>query len=253
MRAGLKRAGVACMLLASLMLAGCADFTNPQALNEPMSKADPGERLNRGMFFVHTFLDNMAIRPVTSVYRGVMPDYGKQRVSAFVHNLGSPVYFANSVLQGDVDNSFAVLWRFVLNTTVGLGGIFDVASEAGLRADDRDFGETLAVWGFGSGEYTFLPVFGPGTMRDSIGRFVDILWNPSLWMHEEWPGYAQAGLTIVDTRSRHWNTIEDIYRNSLDPYATFRSAYLQKRTATITKLKASRAARSKPAAGEARE
>lgn len=220
-------------VLCAMTLAGCADYTNRQALKEPDVKADPNEGFNRAMFAIHNALDNVIIRPVTSVYRWAVPETPRGWVSNFVHNLGSPVFFVNSVLQGDPNNSFATFWRFSLNTTVGLGGLLDVASESGLKARDADFGQTLAVWGVPSGSYVFIPVFGPGTLRDTTGRFIDLAFNPTVWIHPTWYSYAQAGITIVDTRSRNYTLIDDINRSSLDPYATYRSGFLQRRTAVI--------------------
>lgn len=219
-------------LASATLLGACADYTNQAALNADV-EADPLEGFNRAMFGVNTALDKAVIRPVTYVYRGVVPEGGRESVSNFVNNIYSPVVLANSVLQGDQENSFATFWRFVVNTTFGIGGLFDVASTAGLKNRDADFGQTLAVWGAGSGPYLVLPILGPGTLRDSFGKGVDILINPVTWADEEWYGYALAGVTIVDTRSRNFTAIDDVYRTSLDPYVTFRSGYLQRRAREI--------------------
>jgi len=229
-----KRA-LACM--AAFALVGCADYTTRKAQNDPDINPDPYEGFNRAMFGVNKALDAAIIRPVTYVYRNTVPDGGQRAVTNFVHNLGSPVVFVNSVLQGDQQNSFATFWRFMVNTTFGVGGLFDVASEAGLKNRDADFGETLATWGVPSGNYLFLPVFGPGTERDTFGRVVDIFFNPTVWISPSWPSYAQFGLTVVDKRSTNWTLIEDTFKTSLDPYATFRSGYLQRRTSEISKVR----------------
>lgn len=223
----------------ALMLSACADYTNQKALNSAEVEVDPAEPLNRIMYDIHTGLDTVIFRPVASAYRFVMPEFGRDAVSNFVRNLASPVVFVNSVLQGDQENTFATFWRFVINTAFGLGGLIDVASDGGLKNRSADFGQTLYVWGVDSGPYTFLPVFGPGTVRDSFGRVVDIFFNPTVWFDEPWLSYAQAGITIVDARSSNYTTINDIYDNSLDPYATFRSGYLQKRTNELNKLRPS--------------
>lgn len=224
--------------LATTTLVGCADYTTQQGLKAPESEMDSNEGVNRFFYAVNNAIDAVLIKPITYVYRSIVPETGREMVSNFVHNLGSPVYFGNSVLQGDVENSFAVFWRFALNTTVGVGGLFDVAESNGLRARDADFGQTMAVWGVPSGDYTFVPVFGPGTVRDTFGRLVDLAMNPSFWAKDNWYGYAQAGITILDTRSRNYTLIEDTKRTSLDPYATFRSGYMQRRTAEIRKAQA---------------
>lgn len=220
------------------LLAGCADYTNQQALDDPEAEADSLESFNRAMYGVHTAVDGVVIRPVTFVYRSVVPESGRTMVSNFLRNLASPISFANSVLQGDVDNSFGTFWRFAINSTIGIGGLFDVADEAGLRHRDNDFGQTLAVWGVGSGSYLFLPVLGPGTGRDTLGRAVDMVFNPLTWAEESWPVYVQGGMTVIDRRSANYTLIEDISQTSLDPYATFRSGYLQRRTVEIKKARA---------------
>ncbi len=230
----LKRAGI---VMAVVLLCACTDYTNPQALNNPDANPEQYEGFNRAMFAVNNALDTVLIRPLTYVYRSVMPETGRKMVDNFVINLSSPVVFVNSVLQGDAQNSFGTFWRFTLNSTIGIGGLFDVASDAGIRTRHADFGETLYVWGVNSGPYTYVPIFGPGTTRDSMGRFVDLLFNPLVWVHPTWYSYAQAGVTVIDQRSIHYQLIEDTFRSSVDPYATFRSGYLQKRTAEIKKAK----------------
>lgn len=225
------------ILFAGLMLAttlsSCADYTTREALDNPPENADPLEGFNRAMFAVNVGMDRAVIRPVTVVYRAVMPETGRNMVSNFLENLSAPVVFGNSVLQGDQQNSFATFWRFVINTTFGIGGLFDVASSAGLKNRDTDFGQTMAVWGVNSGAYLVLPILGPGTLRDSAGVGVDILMDPVTWMYEDWYSYAEAGARVVDRRSTYFKTFDDLYRSSLDPYVTFRSVYLQRRTAQI--------------------
>ncbi len=237
MSKALKLKNLALAFTAAAALTACADFTNQRAMDNPDLDPDPQEGINRVMFSIHNAIDTVLLKPVAYVYRAVMPEFGRNAVSNFVHNLGSPVFMANSVLQGDVDNSAAVFWRFTLNTTIGIGGLFDVADTAGIQARDADFGQTLAVWGVGSGPYTFIPIIGPGTTRDTFGRIVDIVWNPSVWARESWYSYAQFGITVVDRRAANYTLIDDIFRTSLDPYATFRSGYLQKRTSDIRKAK----------------
>lgn len=224
-------------LTAMCGLSSCADYTNQANVSRLEQQPDSLEGFNRAMGAVNTGLDKAVIRPVTVGYRFVVPETGRTMVSNFVKNIYSPVVFANSVMQGDQENSFGTFWRFVLNTTVGIGGLFDVAGSAGLKTRDADFGQTLAVWGVPSGPYLVLPIFGPGTLRDSFGRGVDIALNPVTWANEDWYGYTLAGMTIVDRRNANFKAIDDIYRTSLDPYVTFRSAYLQRRTYEINQAR----------------
>lgn len=229
----------ASILLLGTALTGCADYTNPRSVASGNEKqADSQEGLNRAMFDVNNAIDTVVLRPITVAYRTVVPEEGRTMVSNFVRNLGSPVTFVNSILQGDQQNTFATFWRFAINSTVGIGGVFDVAAEAGLRNRDADFGQTMAVWGVGSGPYVFIPVIGPSTLRDTVGRVVDIFFNPLVYLDEAWPIYAQAGITLLDRRSQAHTLIDDTFRTSLDPYATFRSGYLQRRSAEIARARA---------------
>jgi phospholipid-binding lipoprotein MlaA len=232
-----RKAGGGVLVAAMLSITACADYTNQQALSNPDADMDSGESINRVMFDIHTGIDKIALKPITDVYRFLVPDPGKRMVSNFVRNIGSPVTFFNSVMQGDQENTFATFWRFIINSTFGIGGLFDVASEAGLKNRQADFGQTMAVWGIDSGPYTFLPLFGPGTVRDTLGRIPDVLMDPLTWYYRSWPEYTEAGLAAVNARSSNYTVIQDTYRTSLDPYATFRSGYLQRRTSEINRAK----------------
>jgi phospholipid-binding lipoprotein MlaA len=230
-----QKATLTAILASSLLLSGCADYTNQKALDNPDVEVDSAERFNRALFAVNNALDTVVVRPVTVAYRYVVPEGGRKSVINFVNNLSSPGVFANSVLQGDVQNSFATFWRFVINTTVGVGGLIDVASDAGLKNRPADFGQTLAKYGVGSGPYVYLPVFGPGTVRDSFGQFVDIFTNPSVYADSQWWSIAQTSVTLVARRDENFTTLEDIYRKSLDPYATIRSGWMQRRSSDLRK------------------
>jgi phospholipid-binding lipoprotein MlaA len=136
------------------------------------------------------------------------------------------------VLQTDPQNSFATLWRFIINSTVGIGGLFDVASEAGLKNRPADLGQTLGMYGAGPGPYLVLPIIGPSNARDAVGRLGDALMNPFNYVDQ---GFSLAlwSTTAVDARSRNMKLLDDVYKNSIDPYATFRSGYTQKRAEDI--------------------
>lgn len=226
-------------LAAALSLSACADYTNTPGTkqaghaSEESLDEDPLEPMNRAFFRGNRTLDQVILRPIAYVYNSIVPDVGRHAVSNFLDNLQSPVVLANSVLQGDVKNSFSVFWRFVINTTVGFAGINDVAESAGLTARDADFGQTLATYGMPSGAYLVLPVLGSGTLRDTTGRGVDLLMDPVTWARKDSWGYAKAGARGVDFRSTHMKLLDDLYNNSVDPYATFRSAYLQRRAKEV--------------------
>jgi phospholipid-binding lipoprotein MlaA len=202
---------------------------------------DPWEPLNRAIFGFNRTVDTCLLRPVTSVYRFVVPASGREAVSNVLVNLYAPVTFANSILQVDPQNTFATFWRFVINTTFGIGGIFDVASEAGLKNRTTDLGQTFGIWGADEGPYFVIPVMGPSNVRDTFGVIGDIFFFPPNYS-QEWAVPLAIGATAaIDARSRNMDLIDDVYRTSLDPYATFRSGYMQKRAADIKRAKAARA------------
>jgi phospholipid-binding lipoprotein MlaA len=185
-------------------------------------------------------IDGLILKPVTQVYRGVMPEKGQTMVHNFVLNLEEPITFGNSVLQADAENSFTSLWRFLLNSTFGVGGLFDAAGEVGLKARRTDFGETLAIYGVESGPYLFLPILGPSGVRDGLGRVADAFMHPAMYVDDSGTSIALWSITAVATRSDKFDLIEDIQKTSLDPYVTFRSYYTQHRVNSIKKARAAR-------------
>ncbi len=225
--------------LALLLATGCtsqnAATPNYEAIDE-----DPLEPFNRAMHEFNYTIDGAILRPVAQIYRGVVPEKGRELVSNFLDNLYTPLVFANSVLQLDPDNSFASFWRFFLNTTAGIGGLFDVASEAGLKNRPADFGQTLAIYGVEPGPYVVLPIIGPCNGRDSVGRIGDAFMNPFNYV-DTGVSIAMWTATAIDKRSTNMKLIDDVYSSSLDPYSTFRSGYTQKRAADIRRAKAARA------------
>lgn len=225
-----------------LMLSACSDITNtPGASNmddEGYSyvsvEEDPLEGFNRGAFATHKFIDQNIVSPVAQAYNYVVPQEGRDVVSNILDNLAAPVSFVNAVLQGDAETSFATFWRFMLNSTLGFAGAYDFAKEeVGLTAREADFGQTLAYYGANSGPYLFLPVFGPTTLRDGTGRGVDLLFNPVTWAEGNKWSIVQGVAKGLTFRSENMRTIDDIYNNSIDPYATMRSAYLQRRASEL--------------------
>ena len=226
-----------------MQLSGCAHTVKKTAGagdgQVEVDDVDSLETFNRVMYKFNYGVDTLILKPITTGYRFIMPARGRIMVTNVVENLYSPVVFANSVMQGDPKNSFATLWRFVLNTTFGLGGTVDFAANAGLKARSADFGETMAMYGTDTGPYIVLPFMGPSNGRDAIGRAVDSFLDPL--------NYAGLEVTIprtvveaVDARSRNGKLLDDVYENSIDPYSTFRSAYIQKRASDIRHAEADR-------------
>ena len=225
-------------------LAACS--TAPKATDDSADFADndPLEGFNRAMYSFNYGVDKVLLRPVSVGYNYVVPVQGRQMVSNALDNINSPVDFANSVFQLDGPNSLAVLWRFLINSTVGIAGLFDPASSIGLKARHADFGETFAFYGAETGPYLVLPLIGPSNVRDGLGRIPDYYLQPINWAVGNddawWPSVALAAAKGVDFRANNLDLIDNIYRDSVDPYATFRSGFMQKRKAEIRKAKASR-------------
>jgi phospholipid-binding lipoprotein MlaA len=195
---------------------------------------DPLEPFNRAVFQFNTYVDFMILKPVTWLYKSALPEFMQNSVSSFLNNLASPVYMLNHLLQGNFRGFEATLHRFVINSTLGIGGLIDVASYHGLpNKDAADFGQTLGVWGMGHGAYLVLPIVGPSSLRDGTGRVVDTVADPfnQIWMDSEteWPIYTRAGLTIIDKRAKYGEQYDKVMGTAVDPYVTFRSIYSQRR------------------------
>ncbi len=201
---------------------------------------DPAEPVNRAIFRFNEYADRYVLKPVAEGYDYIVPDPGKRGISNVLHNLTMPVTFVNSILQADPGNSFESLWSFVLNSTFGIAGIFDfTGANTDLDVHDEDFGQTLGTWGVGAGPYLVLPLFGPSNLRDLGGMGVDYAADPFNYVDNDAFVYGRAGLGVVDTRYRALKLVDDVYAQSLDPYATFRSGYAQRRRAQIVNTRSS--------------
>lgn len=233
--------------LASLLavgLAACAKpppASDPEALAEFRRTNDPLEPTNRVFYKVNDALDTYALRPAAVAYSHVLPEPVRTGIHNILSNLGTPVKLGNDMLEGKSRRAGDTTMRFLINTTVGVLGIFDVAKGWGYPEHDADFGMTLAAWGANAGPYLYLPVVGPTDPRDFGGFGVDIVADPWFWVGQgavvDDLGYAKWGLTALDVRSRLLGTISSIKKSALDPYATFRSLYRQHRQAQIDDMK----------------
>jgi phospholipid-binding lipoprotein MlaA len=181
-------------------------------------------------------LDDVVVGPSARVYDTVTPDPVQTGVRNFMSNLNQPVVFANALLQGDVHAAGDTVGRFLMNTTIGVAGVFDVASHEGVPQHRRDFGQTLAVWGVGDGPYLVLPLIGPSNFRDATGRFVDRYPHPLNWSEEEsgeaW-AWSLRGLNGTQIRADLDGAIDSLNRTAIDPYVQTRSAWRQSRSAFI--------------------
>ncbi len=199
---------------------------------------DPFEGGNRIMFDVNQVLDEVLLRPVAVVYRAVVPDFAQDGVRNFMNNLNSPVIFANDVLQGEGDRAGTTLLRFGINSTIGIGGLIDVAKEFDLPYHDEDFGQTLGTWGAGEGPYFYFLVMGPSNVRDFTGFVVDRGLDPLTYVNWgddelEYVPLGRTVLNVIDLRARNIDTLDEIERASVDYYASIRSLYRQSRADAI--------------------
>ena len=218
-------------VLAASSLVACASLPeDPEARAEAVALNDPAEPLNRSVFEFNRGVDTLILRPVSEAYRQTLPQAGQDMVRNFLNNLKSPVVFANDLMQGEVDRAGETFGRFIFNTTIGVGGLFDIA---GIEHHSEDFGQTLATWGASEGPYLVLPLIGPSPVRDTVGLVADYYLDPVAHYFDNVDrgnlNWVRAGARAIDTRSRNIETIDDIERSAIDYYATIRSLYRQRR------------------------
>ena len=241
MRFPMPRHLLAFALTALVGLGGCATrppADDPDAQAEYRQTNDPVEPLNRGMYSVHQGLDEYVLRPVAVGYRAVVPQPLRTGLRNFLGNLRTPVVLANDILQGETRRAGNTAGRFLVNSTLGIGGLLDVARDHfNLPGHTEDYGQTFAVWGVGEGPYLFVPLVGPSNARDLVGFGLGIVADPFFWLGQgavvQALDYSRAAATAVDTREGLIETLDEVQRTSLDPYATLRSAYRQRRAAEI--------------------
>ena len=213
---------ISLLSLCLLLLCGCA--TLPPGKRDPR---DPWERMNRSTYKFNDVLDRAIVKPTAKGYTH-LPQPVQTGVHNFFDNLDYPVTIVNDLLQGQVTAFFSDIGRFVFNTTVGLGGLFDPATAAGMQKNDRDFGQTLGKWGVPKGPYIVVPIFGPYDVRDGIGAVtVDYYANPRSYTKF----WVNTGLWLVrgvDRRARLL-PLDATIQSAYDPYTFIRNAYLQNR------------------------
>jgi phospholipid-binding lipoprotein MlaA len=216
------------VLALCLNVAGCASSANLEA----SQASDPLEPMNRFFFDFNQKLDRNAALPAASFYADNVPRGVRGNVHNFLLNLGGPVDVANDILIGELGNAGQAGARFIINTTVGIVGVFDVATDWGFPEKSRDFGETLGTYGVPQGPYLVLPFRGPSSVRDFSGSYVDGYFSPLHFLHytgSTYVGIVHSTLGSVDTRSANIVTFQDIERASVDYYATMRDYYRQRR------------------------
>lgn len=217
--------------MVAVLAAGCAS-KDPEAI----AQNDPYESTNRAVFDMNMKIDKAVAKPVAKFYNHAVPQFARTGVHNFLTNLDKPVTFGNDLLQGEATRAGETLARFAANTTLGLGGLVDVASRIGIPDHKEDFGQTLGTYGVGEGPYLMLPFMGPNPPRDLAGDIVDIFIDPTTYIrfHGSDTWYAvRSGLTVIDMRARTVDELEQVERTSIDLYATTRSLYRQYRSSEI--------------------
>ena len=243
----------ATMVLATLLVS-CAKKTNQVSLSH-----DPYIAFNRKMFSLNMKVDRVLLRPVARVYAKVMPSPVRSGVGNFFSNVNMLTIIPNDLLQFKLRYALVDCWRFVFNTTLGVGGLFDVASHLGVPKHYEDFGLTLAYWGGGQpSSYVVLPFLGPGTMRSSYGFAFDYIMSPWPYYRPWWLNYTLSGVQVVQTRSGFLET-DPMVAQAFDPYVFVRNAYMQRRLQLVrqnehryqTKAQRLLALQAQPASGPA--
>jgi phospholipid-binding lipoprotein MlaA len=221
-----------------------SDFEDFKSDNE-INIYDPYETTNRKVYVFNDAFDRHFFEHVAKLYRKGVPRVARKMVGNFLNNLSLPISSINSFLQGKTDNGLATLSNFVINSTIGVFGLFEIALEKGIFYNPEDFGQTLGHYEIGSGAYLMIPFLGPSSTRDFSGWTFERAISPTGFNSLEIggreniidPGYL-IGLTVlssVNTRESLLETLDDIRKDSFDPYATIRSAYLQKRASEVKK------------------
>lgn len=221
-----RRRAASVAVLGCLALTACGPKPAPTGIN------DPWEKENRSTHAFNLALDKNIVRPLARSTVRIVPAPITQGVANFASNLDMPGIVVNDVLQARLDKAAQNTLRFALNSTIGLGGLFDPATSLGATKKSTDFGETLAVWGVGEGKYIELPAFGPSTQRDAVGMAVDYVMDPLRLVvpkDKQWISTGAHLYTKLGDRGRYSDTVDSILYESADSYAQLRLLYLQKR------------------------
>ncbi len=216
-----------CTVLAIVSLSsGCA-----RKLSNPAT--DPYEHFNRVVFAFNQDIDHLIYRPVTKVYKTLLPSPVQTGIRNVFDNISELTTLPNDLLQGKINYVFLDFWRFVINSTFGIGGLFDIATRVGLKKHHNDFGMTLAYWsGNKKSTYLQIPFLGPATFRDALGLGFDYVMSPYPYLRPTGWNYYSQGTRFISTRAYLMQT-DKLLDQAFDPYIFVRNAYLQHRSATI--------------------
>lgn len=209
------------IVIAAVFVSGCATLP-------PDEPSDPLETVNRGIYKFNDTADRYVLKPVAKRYVEYVPSFIRTGVHNFLSNLAYPTVIVNDLLQGKVKQGADDFARLFVNTTVGLGGLFDVATQAGLPAHDEDFGQTLGYYGLEPGWFLMLPLLGPSNGRDLVGRAGDYFTDPLNYVEEDEVRWSVTAVAVVDLRAGLLPA-DRFIEDSLDPYIALRTAYLERR------------------------
>ncbi|AHJ64577.1 MlaA family lipoprotein [Granulibacter bethesdensis] len=237
---GLPLRRLAAVLLLPGLIAACATkppASDKEAVAEYQQANDPLEPTNRVMYQVNDAIDAVVLKPVALAYHYVVPSPVRTGFRNAITNIQTPVILANDILQWNGKRAGDTLSRFAINSTLGIGGLFDVAGNMGIKRHDTDFGVTMALWGVPEGPFLFLPILGPSNPRDASGYGVDVAMSPTTWFGQGATVnkllWAQYSVSAADMRDQANDVLNSIQETSLDPYATFRSLFRQHRASVI--------------------
>lgn len=220
-----KISGIAISVALALTMTGCATQANK----------DPLESMNRGIYKFNDTADKAVIKPIAGAYKAVVPSPVRTGVNNFFTNLGTFTSLINNILQLELGKAMDNAGRLVINSTIGIGGLIDVASMDDVPRHKADFGQTLGKWGVGSGAYLVLPFIGPSTFRDTAGLTVDTLYfDPIQYTNHVRVRNQLRLLSFIDLRSQYLPASDLIDDAALDPYIFMREAYLQRREQFVT-------------------
>ena len=212
---------------AAILLSGCAGNI-PAAPKEERAATDPWEPLNRRVSNFNDGFDRVTFKPLAKGYEAVVPRFARQGVGNFSRNLLSPLNIINNMLQGKPGRSGVELGRFIINSTMGLGGLVDIATDSGIGSYPETFGQTFAVWGISDGPYVVLPILGPRTLSGAFAVPLNFLADPLFHADDNTLRWSIYGLRAIDLRQRLF-AAEALTKDSYDRYLTIRESYLQNR------------------------
>jgi phospholipid-binding lipoprotein MlaA len=209
-------------VLTALLACGCAS-------NPDRDPRDPLEPFNRAVFRFNNDVDKALVRPLARGYKAITPESVDRGITNFFNNIDDFTSFVNNILQFKMSRAGSDLGRMFMNSTVGVLGFFDVATNAGLPSYKEDFGQTLGYWGLAPGAYFMLPIFGPSTMRDNLGFAGDLVTDPFFSIEKDKIYWGFVGLRVVDRRADRLTAGDILEDAAVDPYVFLRDAYLQRR------------------------